>query len=150
MGNARDHLAGASAGGTSDERQLIPTVLKLVNRRISRESFRARARKFASGVEKKPAYPSQHGPCQNGNRPKADCRTLSRRDYRTQPGVLTPGNIPTQCPALKGRKIFVIDGPFGQPLYTRRTGSTAPLGRCIFINRRLTRYVVVRDSLARG
>jgi hypothetical protein len=36
---------------------------------------------------------------------------------------------------LKGRKIFVIGGPFGQPLHTRRTDSTAPLGRGIFINR---------------
>ena len=26
----------------------------------------------------------------------------------------------------EGRKIFVIDGPFGQPPHTRRTGSTAP------------------------
>ena len=26
-------------------------------------------------------------PCQNGNRPVADFRTLSQRDYRTQPGV---------------------------------------------------------------
>jgi hypothetical protein len=33
---------------------------------------------------------------------------LSRRDYRTQPGVLTPGTCP-KMPALKGRKIGVID-----------------------------------------
>ena len=37
---------------------------------------------------------------------------------------------------LKGRKIFVIDGPFGQPPHTRRTGSTAPFWGEVFINRR--------------
>jgi hypothetical protein len=30
---------------------------------------------------------------------------LSRRDFRTQPGVLTPGGDPKRRPALKGRKI---------------------------------------------
>jgi hypothetical protein len=38
-------------------------------------------------------------------------RILSRRDYRTQPGVLTPGNMPTQCPALKGAE-DIYDGRF--------------------------------------
>jgi hypothetical protein len=36
-----------------------------------------------------------------------DGRTLSRRDYRTQPGVLTPGSGPPKRVALKGHKISV-------------------------------------------
>jgi hypothetical protein len=39
-----------------------------------------------------------------------------------------PGNMRTQRPALKGRKVFVVGGPLGQPLHTRRTSSTAPQG----------------------
>ena len=34
---------------------------------------------------------------------------------------------------LKGRKIFGIGGPFGQPLHTRCTGSTAPSGQGILL-----------------
>ena len=33
---------------------------------------------------------------------------------------------------LKGRKIIVVGGPFGQPLHARHIGSTAPSGRDIF------------------
>jgi hypothetical protein len=64
-------------------------------------------------------------------------RFLSRRDYRTQPGVLTPGTRPKKCPALKGQQIVVIDGSFGQVLHICGTGSTAPVGAARFSYRHL-------------
>jgi hypothetical protein len=41
--------------------------------------------------------------------PIGRCRTLFRRDYRTQPGVLTPGYQCRERPALKGQKIVVFE-----------------------------------------
>jgi hypothetical protein len=59
--------------------------------------------------------------------PNGPSLALSRRDYRTQPGVLTPGNTPTSRPALKGRKIFLIDGSLGKALGTAATPVLPPL-----------------------
>jgi hypothetical protein len=71
--------------------------------------------------------------------PHGPSLALSRRDYRTQPGVLTPGNTPTSRPALpvrrssgmrdeggKGRKIFLIDGSLGKALGTAATPVLPP------------------------
>ena len=59
--------------------------------------------------------------------PNGPSLALSRRDYRTQPGVLTPGNTPTPGHALKGRKIFLIDGSLGKALRTAGTLVLPPL-----------------------
>ncbi len=80
--------------------------------------------------------------------PNGPSLALSRRDYRTQPGVLTPGNTPTPGPALpvrrssgmrdeggKGRKIFLIDGSLGKALRTARTPVLSPLQGGTFFDR---------------
>jgi hypothetical protein len=86
--------------------------------------------------------------------PNGPSLALSRRDYRTQPGVLTqvltPGNTPTPRPALpvrrssgmrdeggKGRKIFLIDGSLGKALGTAATPVLPPLQGGTFIGRHL-------------
>jgi hypothetical protein len=60
---------------------------------------------------------------------------LSRRDYRTQPGVLTPGNPPTPRFALKGRKIFEIDGSLGKALRSAAAPDPPPLQGGTFSDR---------------
>jgi hypothetical protein len=67
--------------------------------------------------------------------PNGPSLALSRRDYRTQPGVLTPGNTPTSRPALKGRKIFLIDGSLGKALGTAATPVLPPLQGGTFFDR---------------
>ena len=67
--------------------------------------------------------------------PNGPSLALSRRDYRTQPGVLTPGNTPTPRPALKGRKIFLIDGSLGKALRTAGTPVLPPLQGGTFFDR---------------
>jgi hypothetical protein len=59
-------------------------------------------------------------------------RDLSQRDDRTQPGVLTPGNMSTQCPALQGPEDVCERRSIWSALHTRRIGSTAPSGRGVY------------------
>jgi hypothetical protein len=39
----------------------------------------------------------------------------------------------TQCPALEGRQMFVIGGPFGQALHTGRIDLYRPFGAGAFL-----------------
>jgi hypothetical protein len=80
--------------------------------------------------------------------PKGASLALSRRDYRTQPGVLTPGNPPTSRPALpvrrsfgmrdeggKGRRIFLIDRSLGKALPTAAAAVLPPIQGGTFFDR---------------
>jgi hypothetical protein len=60
---------------------------------------------------------------------KPDSSHLSRRDYRTKPGVLTPGINSNIVPALKGRQNWDSKLVCSRRVWVGAAISSAPLGR---------------------
>jgi hypothetical protein len=63
---------------------------------------------------------------------KPDWSDLSRRDYRTKPGVLTPGINSNVEPALKGRQNRDSKFVRSRRVWVSTAISIAPLGRAVF------------------
>jgi len=75
-------------------------------------------------------YTGRDDPASVGRKP--DLSHLSRRDYRTKPGVLTPGINSNIVPALKGRQNWDSKLVCSRSVWVSTAISIAPLGRAVF------------------